>query len=457
MAFAYFPHTEDDIRLMLDRIGVQSLEDLYSDVPEDVIYRKEYDLPDAMSEHEIRQYFEELAEHNINLFCLTGLGAYDHYCPAVIPHIISRSEFLTAYTPYQPEVSQGTLRYIFEYQSMITELTGMDCTNASMYDGATAAAEAMMMAMASTKKKTRVLLSEGLLPQVVKVVKTYAKFNGVEIGMIPCQEGVTSYGMMLTEISKGDVAGVLVPGINKYGIIEDLTGFADAIHAQKGLLMVYSDPSSLAVIRTPGEWGADIVCGDSQTLGIPLCYGGPYVGFLSCRKEHVRKLPGRIVGATRDVDGKRAYVLTLQAREQHIRREKATSNICSNQSLMALYVTVYMSLMGPKGLREVNELSYGGAHYLHDQLLTTGLFEKVFDKPFLKEFTLKALVPAEKIQNALQMIGVFGGVQVEDGLVNFCVTEKVSKENIDTVVEYLTSISSKLGAPGNLSTTEVNL
>ena len=437
MAFAYFPHTEDDIRQMLDRIGVESLEDLYSDVPQDVIYREEYDLPDAMSEHEVRQYFEALADQNTSLFCLCGLGAYDHYSPAVIPHIISRSEFLTAYTPYQPEVSQGTLRYIFEYQSMITELTGMDCTNASMYDGATAAAEAMMMAMAATKKKTRVLLSEGLLPQVVKVVKTYAKFKGIGVTMVPCLDGVTSYGALLTELAVGDVAGVLVPGINKYGIIEDLTGFADAVHAQKGLFIVYSDPSSLAVIKTPADWGADIVCGDSQTLGIPLSYGGPYVGFLACTKDHVRKLPGRIVGATKDVNGKRAYVLTLQAREQHIRREKATSNICSNQSLMALYVTVYMSLMGPKGLREVNELCYGGAHYLHDRLLETGLFDKAFDKPFLKEFTLKTNVPAQKIQDALQLIGVFGAVEVEPGLVNFCVTEKVSKESVDAIVGYL--------------------
>ena len=437
MAFAYFPHTEDDIRQMLDRIGVESLEDLYSDVPQDVIYREEYDLPDAMSEHEVRQYFEALADQNTSLFCLCGLGAYDHYSPAVIPHIISRSEFLTAYTPYQPEVSQGTLRYIFEYQSMITDLTGMDCTNASMYDGATAAAEAMMMAMAATKKKTRVLLSEGLLPQVVKVVKTYAKFKGIGVTMIPCLDGVTSYGSLLTELAVGDVAGVLVPGINKYGIIEDFTGFADAVHAQKGLFIVYSDPSSLAVIKTPADWGADIACGDSQTLGIPLSYGGPYVGFLACTKDHVRKLPGRIVGATKDVNGKRAYVLTLQAREQHIRREKATSNICSNQSLMALYVTVYMSLMGPKGLREVNELCYGGAHYLHDRLLETGLFDKAFDKPFLKEFTLKTKVPAQRIQDALQLIGVFGAVEVEQGLVNFCVTEKVSKESVDAIVGYL--------------------
>ena len=449
MAFAYFPHTEDDIRQMLDRIGAGSLEDLYSDVPEDVIYREEYDLPDAMSELEVRRYFEGLAEQNRKMLCLCGLGAYDHYSPAVIPQIISRSEFLTAYTPYQPEVSQGTLRYIFEYQSMITGLTGMDCTNASMYDGATAAAEAMMMAMAATKKKTRVLLSAGLLPHVVKVVRTYAKFNGVELGFIPCHEGVTSYGALVAELAAGDVAGVLVPGINRYGIVEDMTGFADAVHAQKGLLMVYSDPSSLAVIKTPAEWGADVVCGDSQTLGVPLCFGGPYVGFLACTKEHVRKLPGRIVGATKDVDGKRAYVLTLQAREQHIRREKATSNICSNQSLMALYVTVYMSLMGPEGLREVNELCYGGAHYLHDRLLETGLFEEAFDKPFLKEFTLRSLMPVAALQETLAQAGVFAAVEVEDGLVNFCVTEKVTMTDLDKVISVISSASAS--APSSIA------
>ena len=440
MAFAYFPHTEDDIRAMLERIGVSSMEDLYSDVPEDVIYRDQYDLPDAMSEHEVRKYFDDIAAQNRQMLCLCGLGAYDHYSPAVISHIISRSEFLTAYTPYQPEVSQGTLRYIFEYQSMIAELTGMDCTNASMYDGATAAAEAVMMAMASTKKKKRVLISETLLPQVMNVVRTYARYNGIELGFVPSHEGVTSYGALLTELAAGDVAGVLVPGINRYGIIEDLTGFADAVHAQKGLLIVYSDPSSLAVIKTPREWGADIACGDAQTLGVPMCFGGPYIGFLACVKDHVRKLPGRIVGATHDVDGKRAYVLTLQAREQHIRREKATSNICSNQSLMALYVTVYMSLMGPHGLRQVNELSYGGAHYLHDRLMDTGLFKEAFDKPFLKEFTLKSLVPVKALQEALAAAGIFGAVEVEDGLVNFCVTEKVSKEDIDKVINVVKEV-----------------
>lgn len=437
MAFAYFPHTDEDIRSMLGRIGVKDLGELYSDVPEDVVYREEYGLKDAMSELEVRRYFSRLAAENRKMLSLCGLGAYDHYSPSVVASVVSRGEFLTAYTPYQPEVSQGTLRYIFEFQSMISELTGMDCANASMYDGPTSAAEAMLMTLASTKKKKRILLSEGLLPQVIEVVRTYAGYHGVETGMISCDGGQTSLDCMKESLAAGDVAGVLVPGINRYGIIEELDGFAEAAHACKGLLVMYSDPSSLAVLRTPGDWGADIVCGDAQSLGIPLCFGGPYVGFLACRKEFVRKMPGRIVGATEDVDGKRAFVLTLQAREQHIRREKATSNICSNQSLMALYVTVYMSLMGPSGLREINELSYGGAHYLHDALISTGLFSDAFSKPFLKEFTLRTSVPVEKLQKALEEIGVFGAVQVGESLVNFCVTEKVCREELDKVTEHI--------------------
>lgn len=438
MGFSYFPHTGEDIRRMLERIGVKELDDLYSDVPQDFIFRGEYDLPDAMSEMEVRRYFEDLGKMNTSLTCFCGAGAYDHYSPAVIPYITSRAEFLTAYTPYQAEISQGTLRYIFEYQSMIAGLTGMDCANASMYDGHTSAAEAMLMALASTKKKSRVLLSGTLLPQVLEVVKTYAGYHGLELTVIGQDAGQTSIEELKRGLEADDVAGVLVPGINRYGIVEDLTGFADAVHEKKALLAVYSDPSSLAALKSPGEWGADIACGDAQSLGVPMCYGGPYIGFLACRKELVRKLPGRIVGQTTDVDGKRAFVLTLQAREQHIRREKATSNICSNQSLMALYVTVYLSLMGPDGLKRVNDLSYGGAHYLHKELLKTGLFEPVFDRPFLKEFVLKPMLPAEGIQKALLDAGFFGALSTEEGYVSFCVTEKRTKEEIDALVEALT-------------------
>lgn len=433
--FSYFPHTEDDIKSMLERIGVGSLDDLYSDVPDKFIYRGEYDLPDAMSEQQVRSFFESLDKKDLHLKVFAGAGAYDHYTPSVIPYICSRSEFLTAYTPYQAEISQGTLRYIFEYQSMICALTGMDVSNASMYDGPTAAAEAMMMAVACTKRKTRVLLSETLLPHVRKVVETYAKFHNVQLGYIPMKDGQTGLEPMKEELAKGDVAGVIVPSLNRFGIVEDLTGFAEAIHEAKAIAVEYCDPSALAVVRTPGEWDLDIAVGDGQSLGIPMCFGGPYVGFMACRKDYVRKMPGRIVGQTQDADGKRCFVLTLQAREQHIRREKATSNICSNQSLMALYVTVYMSLMGKEGLAKVNSLSSAGAHYLYGELLKTGKFEPVFDKPFLKEFVLKPLVPVEKLQQKLLDEGFFGALATEEGYVSFCVTEKRTRAEVDSLVE----------------------
>lgn len=433
--FSYFPHTEDDIKSMLERIGVGSLDDLYSDVPDKFIYRGEYDLPDAMSEQQVRSFFESLDKKDLHLKVFAGAGAYDHYTPSVIPYICSRSEFLTAYTPYQAEISQGTLRYIFEYQSMICALTGMDVSNASMYDGPTAAAEAMMMAVACTKRKTRVLLSETLLPHVRKVVETYAKFHNVQLGYISMKDGQTGLESMKEELAKGDVAGVIVPSLNRFGIVEDLTGFAEAVHEAKAIAVEYCDPSALAVVRTPGEWGFDIAVGDGQSLGIPMCFGGPYVGFMACRKDYVRKMPGRIVGQTQDADGKRCFVLTLQAREQHIRREKATSNICSNQSLMALYVTVYMSLMGKEGLAKVNSLSSAGAHYLYGELLKTGKFEPVFDKPFLKEFVLKPLVPVEKLQQKLLDEGFFGALATEEGYVSFCVTEKRTRAEVDSLVE----------------------
>lgn len=420
---------------MLERIGVGSLDDLYSDVPDKFIYRGEYDLPDAMSEQQVRSFFESLDKKDLHLKVFAGAGAYDHYTPSVIPYICSRSEFLTAYTPYQAEISQGTLRYIFEYQSMICALTGMDVSNASMYDGPTAAAEAMMMAVACTKRKTRVLLSETLLPHVRKVVETYAKFHNVQLGYISMKDGQTGLESMKEELAKGDVAGVIVPSLNRFGIVEDLTGFAEAVHEAKAIAVEYCDPSALAVVRTPGEWDFDIAVGDGQSLGIPMCFGGPYVGFMACRKDYVRKMPGRIVGQTQDADGKRCFVLTLQAREQHIRREKATSNICSNQSLMALYVTVYMSLMGKEGLAKVNSLSSAGAHYLYEELLKTGKFEPVFDKPFLKEFVLKPLVPVETLQQKLLDAGFFGALATEEGYASFCVTEKRTRAEVDSLVE----------------------
>lgn len=432
--FQYFPHTGDDVRKMLDRVGAGSIDDLYSDVPQDVIYKGEYDLPDAMSEQEVRDFFESLDDKDSKLKVFVGQGSYDHYTPSVIPYITSRSEFLTAYTPYQAEISQGTLRYIFEYQSMICALTGLDVSNASMYDGPTAAAEAVRMSLACTRKKSRVLVSRTLLPNVIRTIETYSKYSGIELGYLPVMDGHTCQHHMKAELSKGDVAGVIVPSVNRFGIIEDLTGYADAIHETGAVFIEYCDPSALAVLKTPAEWGADIAVGDGQSLGIPMQFGGPYVGFMACRKDHLRKLPGRIVGETRDTEGRRVFCLTLQAREQHIRREKATSNICSNESLMALFVTVYASLMGPQGLKEVNDRSYAAAHYLHDELLKTGKFEEVYDQPFLKEFVLKPLTDVPALQQKLLDGGFFAALQDEDGKVTFCATEKRTKAQIDELV-----------------------
>ncbi len=431
----YLPHTEADIQEMLKKVGLESLEDLYSDVPSEYLHRKAYALPDALSEQELRDWLHQLDSQNASLKVFVGQGAYDHYTPSVIPYLTQRSEFLTAYTPYQCEISQGTLRYIFEYQSLICSLTGLDISNASLYDGPTAAAEAMKMAISCTRKKPRVLLSRTLLPHVVKVVETYAKFHGVTLGYLPAEDGQTSFSALQEELAADDVAGVIVPSVNRFGIVEDHTGFADAVHQEKGILIEYCDPSALAVVKTPAEWGADIAVGDGQPLGLPLCYGGPYVGFMAVKKDHMRKMPGRIVGQTTDKEGRRVFVLTLQAREQHIKREKATSNICSNESLMALWVTIYLSLMGPEGLREVNRLSCDGAHYLQSELLKTGLFQEVFPgKPFLKEFVLKSKINPGLLQNKLEKKGFFAALETEDGYVSFCVTEKRTKADIDALV-----------------------
>ena len=431
--FCYFPQTEEDIRVMLERIGVGSLDDLYSDVPADFVFKGEYDLPSALSEQQVRDFFTGLAAKNTTLKVLVGQGAYDHYVPSVIPYITSRSEFITAYTPYQCEISQGTLRYIFEWQTMICNLTGLEFSNASMYDGPTAAAEAVRMCVACTKKRNSVVVSDRLLPNVIATIKTYAKYSGVNVVVVDDVHEAVAEGVL-------DLAGVIVPSINRFGVIENHTGLADLVHSKGGLLVEYCDPSALAVVKTPAEWGADIAVGDGQSLGIPLCYGGPYVGFMATKADYMRKMPGRIVGQTVDADGKRSYVLTLQAREQHIRREKATSNICSNESLMALWCTVYLSLMGPQGMRRLNALCYEGAHYLYRELLDTGMFEQVYEQDFLKEFVLEPKCDVARLQKALLDKGFFGALQTEEGYVTFCVTEKHSREELDEVVRIVKSL-----------------
>ena len=432
--FKYFPHTQDDLQAMLATVGIDSVDALYAQIPESIRFRGDYKLPSEMSEMEVRDLFAKLGSQNEQLTCFAGMGVYDHYTPSVIPQLLQRSEFLTSYTPYQAEISQGTLHYIFEYQSMMTELTGMDISNASMYDGTTAAAEAMMMAVAAGKKQNKVLVSEALNPKTRQVLDTYALHHGIELVTIPLKDGVTDLSTLNSQLSTLDgVAGVMVQQPNVFGVVEDFTGFAEACHEQKVLFIMDCVAADLAVLKTPGEWDADIAVGDGQSLGIPMQFGGPYVGYMCCTEKLIRKMPGRIVGMTKDNREQRAFVLTLQAREQHIRRQKATSNICSNQSLMALFVTIYCSLMGKQGLKEAAQLSYAGAHYLWDELKKTGRFQLVYDQPFFNEFYVKYDGDVDTLCQRFIEAG-FLVVRMEDGIL-FAVTEKRTKEEIDNLVK----------------------
>lgn len=435
MQYKFFPHTEDDLKEMLAKVDVKSLDDLYAEVPESIRFKGEYDLPSEMSEMEIRRFFDSLGNKNKQLTCFAGAGVYDHYTPSVVPNIVERSEFLTSYTPYQAEISQGTLHYIFEYQSMMTALTGLDISNASMYDGSTATAEAVMMAKANAKKANKVLVSATVDPKVLKVVKTYAHYNGVEIELINEKDGAVDKDDMKAKLTAGGVAGVVVQQPNYYGVIEDYSGVAEACHEQKALFIMNSIAADLALLKTPGEWGADIAVGDVQSLGLPMSFGGPYAGYMCCSEKLIRKMPGRIVGMTKDNRGQRAFVLTLQAREQHIRRQKATSNICSNESLMALFVTIYMSVMGKEGVKEAAQRSFDGAHYMCEQLVKTGKFSLAFNQPFFNEFCVRYNGNVDELQKRFIDNGILGGVKVADDCIMFAVTEKRTKEEIDKLVE----------------------
>lgn len=434
MAYKYFPHTDEDIKEMLATIGAGSLEDLYAELPDSLRLKRDYKLPEALSEAEIRHLFEKLGKKNKQLTCFAGAGTYDHYTPSAIPQLVERSEFLTSYTPYQAEISQGTLHYIFEYQSMMAELTGMEASNASMYEGSTATAEAVLMAKAAAKKGEKALVSETVDPKTVAVIKTYAHYHGVEIEMVKACDGTTDMQDLKTKLSEGGVAGVVLQQPNYYGIVEDFSGVADLCHEQKALFILNSNPADLALLKTPGEWGADIAVGDGQSLGIPMNFGGASVGYMCCTEKLVRKMPGRIVGKTIDQDGQRCFVLTLQAREQHIRRQKATSNICSNESLMALWVTMYMSFMGKEGLKEAAQMSYDGAHYLYEGLLKTGSFKPAFNQPFFNEFCVKYDGDIDSLLKKLEENGILGGIKVADDILMMAVTEKRTKEEVDNLI-----------------------
>lgn len=439
MSHHYLPHTEGEISAMLEACGMKKLDELFADVPEQLMLKRPYDLPEGMTEAQVTDFFENLgAENRPARVILAGAGFYDHHVPAAIPALVSRSEFSTAYTPYQPEISQGTLQYIFEYQSMMAELTGLDVSNASMYDSATATAEAMLMMVAAGRKKNRVLVSATVNPAVRRVVDTYARYHGVEIETIRMTEDGTTDTAHLEELlAQGGVAGVIVAQPNFYGIVEDYAGFADRIHAAKALMAVNAPASTLAVLKPAGQWGADIACGDAQSLGVPLSYGGPYLGYMTCTNALMRKMPGRIVGKTVDSRGNRVFVLTLQAREQHIRRNKATSNICSNQGLMALWVTIYMSLNGPEGLREINERGRDAAHWLRDELTATGRMRPLFaTSPFLNEFAMNTEgLDLDRLFERCAERGILPGVVIGKDQLLIAVTERQSRAQLEEFVE----------------------
>lgn len=389
-SFRYFPQTKEDIGEMLGKIGVRSLDELFADVPEELKTTVDLGTNSDMAEQELMDELQTTYTGNKRMACLAGDGTYDKYIPAAIAPLARRSEFLTAYTPYQAEISQGTLQYIFEWQTIMCRLTGMDVANASMYDGATATAEAMIMAISAAKKANRILVSSTMRQETIDVVKTYAHYRDIEIVEIASDNGVTSKKQLEEEIAKGGVAGVIVQQPNANGIVEDYSGFADMAHNAGALFAMNYKADSLAVLKTPREWGADIAVGDAQTLGLHMSMGGPHLGYMCTTTKLMRKMPGRIVGMTRDNRGQRCYALTLQAREQHIRRQKATSNICSNQSNMVLQAVIYTALMGKEGLKEAAEKSYAAAHYLYDQLLATGKFTAAYpDTRFFNEFVVE--------------------------------------------------------------------
>jgi len=437
----YLPMTEQDQKEMLDTIGVESIDELFSDIPEKVRFKGEYNIKKAKSEPALLKELASLAGKNADLkqnVSFLGAGVYDHYIPTIVDHVISRSEFYTAYTPYQPEISQGELQAIFQFQTMICELTGMDVANSSMYDGGTSLAEAAMLSAGQTKRK-KILVSKTVNPDSRDVLKTYAKGQYIDVVEIPYKNGITDLNALKNELCD-EVAAVIVQYPNFFGQIEPLKDIEPLIHAQKGLLIVSSSPLALGALTPPGDFGADIVVGDVQPFGIPASYGGPHCGYFAVTSKLMRKVPGRLVGQTTDENGKRGFVLTLQAREQHIRRDKATSNICSNQALNALASSVAMTALGKKGVKDMAVQNIQKAHYAKNVFK-----EKGFTIPFngyqFNEFVVKVGKSVGEVNEKLLLKGIIGGYDLGrdypelDGHMLVAVTELRTKEEIDSFVK----------------------
>ena len=436
--FPYIPNTEDSKKEMLDSIGVNSVEDLFKDINDNLLLQEELKIPKHKSEIEVSSYIKKISKMNEtteDYTCFLGCGAYDHYVPAVVDAVISRSEYYTAYTPYQSEIAQGTLQTIFEFQSMMAALTGMDVCNASVYDGSTAIYEAAYMAVAANRKK-EILISKSVHPEYRKVLKTSLNAAQIQYTEVEMKDGATDLEDLKSKLNK-DTSAVIVQSPNFFGLIEDVEGVVKEAHDNKSLVVMSTDPIGLGALKTPGEMGVDIATGEAQSLGMPLSYGGPYLGFITATNKLIRKIPGRIVGITEDIEGRRGFVLTLQAREQHIRRERSISNICTNQALNATAATVYLSLFGKEGMKELASQNYNKAHYAYEKLMETGMFEDPWKKPFFKEFTLKYRGDINKLTESLKENKILGGFDPKteyealDNRLIIAVTEKRSKEEID--------------------------
>lgn len=447
----FTPHTDSERELMLQKIGVKNLEDLFQDIPDEYRF-PELDLPEALSEMEALQYLTDLSmenENTIDLKCFLGAGAYNHYIPAGVDAILRRGEFLTAYTPYQPEISQGTLQAIFEYQSLIIALTGMQVCNASHYDGATATAEAGVLAFHHYRgKRKKFIVSPSVHPQYRETLRTYmsGKKDMLISGDEADKDPLLSPDDLIPMIDH-DTAMVVVQYPDFFGRIFDYTKLAEEVHGYGGLLVVVVNPTALALLKAPADFGADIVVGDGQPLGIPISYGGPYLGLFATNNELMRKIAGRLVGETVDSEGRRGYVLTLTAREQHIRRERATSNICTNQGLMALASTVYMSLLGKNGLKNVAELCFNKAHYAAQKITEIPGFNLCHDTPYFHEFAVCCPTPVSEINEALLDHGIIGGYDLgndypalKDHML-IAITEKLTREDIDYFCDVLKEFS----------------
>ncbi|MDD5583336.1 MAG: aminomethyl-transferring glycine dehydrogenase subunit GcvPA [Candidatus Marinimicrobia bacterium] len=443
----YIPNSEKDFQEMLKTIGVKDFEELIKSIPEELKSDRSLPLPEPLTEMEIEAEIKEIASRNRSsetLINFMGGGVYDHYIPKVVDYILSRSEFKTAYTPYQPEVSQGTLQAMYEYQSMICELTGMDVSNASLYDGATGLSEAAMMARNITNKN-HILISETVHPLYLQVLKTYAGSLKLDIEYLPFKNYITDLAALDKKLNN-NTAAVILQSPNFYGYLENASAAAEKAHSSGALFIQGFDPISLAILRPPGDYETDIVFGEGQALGNHLNFGGPYLGLFAAKRKYIRKMPGRIVSVTEDTQGKRGFVLTLQTREQHIRREKATSNICTNQGLNALAATVYLALLGKGGFQKVAELCTQKAHYLHDNILKIEGFKSVFEAPFFKEFTIHTPIPAAEIVQKAEQAGFLAGVPVSqfyperDHELIVAVTEKRTKAQMDSLITFLRSL-----------------